>query len=68
MRPISTAERAIGIERKRSMTPRSQVLGQADRGLRGPERHRLDEDARQQEVDVADTPRGSEPPIAPPNT
>ena len=65
VRPASTAERAIGSERKRSMRPLLQVVGEPDAGDEAAERDRLDEDARHQEVDVV-VARASL--IAPPNT
>ena len=45
------------MDRNRSTTPRVQVFLQADRGLRGAEGDRLDEDPGQQEVDVGNPVR-----------
>ena len=46
------SERAIGRERNRSMIPFVQVFGEPDAGADRAERHRLDEDAGHEEVDV----------------
>ena len=52
VRPASTAERAIGSERKRSIRPLLQVLGEPERGGEAAEGDRLDDDPGHQEVDV----------------
>ena len=52
VRPASTAERAIGSERKRSIRPLLEVLGEPERRDEAAEGHRLDDDPRNQEVDV----------------
>ena len=52
VRPTSTAERAIGSERNRSMRPLLQVVGETDAGGERAEHDRLHEDAGHQEVHV----------------
>ncbi len=53
VRPASTAERAIGSERKRSNRPGLQVGGEPERRGEAAEGDVLDHDARDQEVRVA---------------
>ena len=67
VRPTSTAERAIGSERNRSIRPLLQVLGEPDAGGERAEHDGLHEDARHQEVDVRTAPPAGRW-IAPPNT
>ena len=57
VRPASTAERAIGSERKRSISPLARSSRQADAGVHRTERDGLHEDPRHQEVDVLDPRR-----------
>ena len=57
VRPASTAERAIGSDRNRSMRPLLQVVGEADAGGERAEHDRLHEDPGHQEVDVGLTRR-----------
>ena len=52
-RPASTAERAIGIDRSRSMTPFFSSLASAMAGAERRERRGLRDDPRDQEVDVS---------------
>ena len=57
VRPVRTAERAIGSERNRSMMPLLHVVGHADRRRRRGEDDRLGEDPGHQELAVAFGPR-----------
>ena len=55
--PVSTAERDIGSERKRSISPFFRSSAESERGDEAAEDHRLDDDPRDQEVDVVEARR-----------
>ena len=65
VRPVRTAARDIGSDRKRSISPFFRSSASPSAVTKPPKRHRLDDDPGDQEVDVARAP-GVE--IAPPKT
>jgi hypothetical protein len=58
VRPASTAERAVGRDRNRSMTPLMRVVVQPVRGGGGAEDGELGQDAGDEPVDVGAAGRG----------